>query len=83
VQVIDPERFAGGDAFARQMDFFGDRCRANLPIDPARPVRLPGDSAAAQLAKARAHGIDVDDATRAALERCAGKLRVASPFVHH
>ena len=80
LQLINPALFAGADVFARQMDFFGERCRANRPIDPTRPVRLPGDSAMALLAKARAHGIDIDDVTRAALERRAHELRVASPF---
>jgi LDH2 family malate/lactate/ureidoglycolate dehydrogenase len=80
LQVISPALFAGQDVFARQMNFFGEQCRANRPIDPARPVRLPGDSAMSQLAKARALGIDLDEATRAALERCASTLQVASPF---
>jgi L-lactate dehydrogenase len=61
------------------MDHFGDRCRSNKPIDAARPVRLPGDSAARSLASARRDGITYDDATRAALQRCAGEHGVAFP----
>jgi LDH2 family malate/lactate/ureidoglycolate dehydrogenase len=80
VQIIDPALFAGRDEFARLMDHFGDRCRANKPIDAARPVRLPGDAAARALAAARRDGIDYDAATRSALTRCAQELGVSSPL---
>ena len=46
LQVMDPQAFAGREAFAEQMDHLADRCRENRPIDPSRPVRLPGDQAA-------------------------------------
>ena len=39
LQVLDPEFFAGRDAFTEQMDYLSDRCRNNKPIDPKRPVR--------------------------------------------
>ncbi|MEY4750208.1 MAG: hypothetical protein RIQ60_2422 [Pseudomonadota bacterium] len=80
VQLIDPELFAGRDAFAAQMDHFGALCRANRPIDPDKPVRLPGDAAARQLAQARAAGIRFDATTRQALNNCARRLGVASPL---
>jgi LDH2 family malate/lactate/ureidoglycolate dehydrogenase len=80
LQVIDPELFAGRDEFARLMDPFGDRCRSNKPIDPAQPVRMPGDAAARALASARRDGIAYDDATRAALQRCAQDLGVIFPI---
>jgi LDH2 family malate/lactate/ureidoglycolate dehydrogenase len=80
VQLIDPALFAGRDEFARLMDHFGDRCRANRPVNPAQPVRLPGDSAAKSLARARAEGVSYDDTTREALNRCARELRVSSPL---
>jgi LDH2 family malate/lactate/ureidoglycolate dehydrogenase len=80
VQLIDPALFAGREAFERQMDHFAARCRANRPIDPAQPVRLPGDSAAKSLARARAEGIDYDAATRAALNQSARQHGVASPL---
>jgi LDH2 family malate/lactate/ureidoglycolate dehydrogenase len=62
------------------MDHFAARCRANRPIEPAQPVRLPGDSAAKSLARARAEGIDYDAATRAALNQSARQHGVASPL---
>jgi L-lactate dehydrogenase len=80
VQLIDPELFAGRDAFAAQMDHFAERCRANRPIDPDKPVRLPGDAAARQLAQARAEGIRYDTAIRQALNDCARRLGIDSPL---
>lgn len=81
VQLIDPALFAGRDEFAKQMDHFSARCRANKPIDAAQPVRMPGDSAARSLARARADGIAYDEATRSALNQCARQLGVASPLL--
>lgn len=79
VQIIEPDLFAGRDAFAAQMDHFGDRCRSNRPIDAARPVRLPGDAATRALTAARRDGITYDDTTWAALARAAAPLGVALP----
>lgn len=76
LQVIDPELFAGADAFGAQMDHLADRCRANRPIDPARPVRLPGDQAAQGIAAAQAQGLAYDAATRQALAEWAARLGV-------
>jgi LDH2 family malate/lactate/ureidoglycolate dehydrogenase len=79
VQVLDPALFAGRDAFGEQMDFFSGRCRANRPIDPARPVRVPGDQAARGLADALQQGIGYDEATTRALQQAAAPLGVALP----
>jgi LDH2 family malate/lactate/ureidoglycolate dehydrogenase len=80
LQLIDPALFAGRDEFARLMDHFGNRCRANKPVNPAQPVRMPGDSAAKSLARARTEGVSYDNATRDALNRCARELGVTSPL---
>jgi len=79
VQVIDPKLFAGADAFAEQMDHFSDRCRSNRPVDPARPVRVPGDQAARSIEMAQAEGVAYDAATWTALETWARDLKVALP----
>lgn len=60
VQVIDPAAFAGLDAFVEQSDHLADACRANPPADAARPVRVPGDSAAAKRRDALSTGVPVD-----------------------
>ena len=59
LQLIDPDAFAGREAFCEQMDFFADQCRANMPIDPARPVRLPGEQAARTIARYCTEGVPV------------------------
>jgi len=79
VQVIDPKLFAGAAAFAEQMDHFSDRCRSNRPVDPTRPVRVPGDQAARSIALAQAEGVGYDAATWTALETWARDLKVALP----
>ena len=79
VQIIDPALFAGREAFAQQMDHFAARCRANKPIDPAQPVRMPGDSAARSLAGARQSGIAYDDTTWRALAACAREHGIEIP----
>ena len=73
LQVLDPEFFAGRDAFAEQMDFLAERSRANRPIRADRPVRLPGDQAAQSIEAARKQGIAYDDATWAASRMRDGK----------
>lgn len=57
VQVMDPQAFAGQEAFGHQVNHLAERCRASRPIDPARPVRLPGDQAAKSLALAQQRGV--------------------------
>jgi L-lactate dehydrogenase len=80
LQLVDPAFFAGAQAFAEQTGHLGERCRANRPIDPRRPVRLPGDRAAAGIERARHDGIDHDAPTRRALNEWAARLGVESPF---
>jgi LDH2 family malate/lactate/ureidoglycolate dehydrogenase len=79
LQVIDPELFAGREAFGEQMDHLSERCRNNRPIDAERPVRVPGDQAARSLADARREGVTYDAATWQALGTWADTLRVALP----
>ena len=80
LQVIDPEFFAGRDAFLEQTGHLGERCRANRPVDPRRPVRLPGDQAAAGIEQAARDGIRYDAATSNALNEWAARLGVDSPL---
>ena len=79
VQLIAPERFAGRDAFAAQVDHLTDCCRANRPVRPDQPVRIPGDQAARGVERARSVGIELDATTAAALQACARDLGVAWP----
>lgn len=80
LQVFDPAMFAGADTFLEEVDFFAGKVRANRPADPRRPVRMPGDNAAASLAAAAREGVAYDERTVAALRGWADKLGVASPW---
>ena len=79
LQVIDPELFAGRDAFTEQMDHLSERCRTNKPIEADKPVRLPGDQAAVGIEKAQRQGLAYDPQTWQGLAEWAAKLKVALP----
>lgn len=79
LQVIDPELFAGREAFTEQMDHLSERCRTNKPIHADKPVRLPGDQAAAGIDKAQRQGLAYDRQTWQGLAEWADKLKVALP----
>jgi L-lactate dehydrogenase len=57
VLAIAPSRFAGEDAFLRQMDFTAELCLAAKPRDPQNPVRLPGQLAIAKKRQAEREGV--------------------------
>jgi LDH2 family malate/lactate/ureidoglycolate dehydrogenase len=60
------------------MDYLSDRCRSNQPINPAEPVRVPGDAAAKSLADAEKNGIHYDAATWAGLCDWANRLGITT-----
>lgn len=76
LHLLEPAAFAGRDAFVDQMGFLAERCRANPPIHPDRPVRLPGERADRDSARARAEGVPVSSRTAAALRAHAARLGV-------
>lgn len=53
-----------------------ERCHANPPIDPHRPVRPPGEQADRAIARARSEGVPVSSRTAAALRAHAARLGV-------
>jgi LDH2 family malate/lactate/ureidoglycolate dehydrogenase len=79
IQLIDPEAFAGQQAFGDQVNHLAQRCRASRPIDPARPVRLPGDQAAQSLARAKRIGVTLEQALVDRLTDEANALGVEVP----
>jgi len=79
LQVIDPDFFAGRDAFVEQMEFLSAQCRSNRPIDPGQPVRVPGDQAARGIAAALRDGVAFDAQSWEAIASCARELGVALP----
>src|SRR3954469_17271600 len=76
MQLIDPDAFAGRDAFLDQVSFFADQCRHNPPIDPKRPVRLPGEQATRLVEQCRREGVPVTPDAVTALRQWAKRLGV-------
>ncbi len=79
LQVLDPDAFVGREAFLRQMDYLTDRCHANAPIDPANPVRLPGEMGQRRIRAAEASGLDLAPAVWDALTATAKRFAIALP----
>ena len=79
LQVLDPEFFGGRDDFLRQADYTIDRCHANAPIDPAKPVRMPGEMAQKRMKEAESSGIDLSSPVIAALTAKAEQYGVMFP----
>lgn len=78
--VLDPGAFAGVDAFVEQTEHLAQACRTNRPVRADQPVRLPGDAAAAGLARAQVEGLGFDAATTAALRRVAAQHGIELPI---
>ena len=82
LQLIDPAAFAGSEAFVAQTEFLAEQCRANPPLDPAHPVRLPGEQACRNIAAARREGLALPAGTAAALAAWAERLGVDATILH-
>lgn len=79
LQILDPDAFAGREAFLRQMDFLTDRCHDNAPIDPEQPVRMPGEMAQKRMRIARESGIELPPAVLEALAKTARRFGIELP----
>jgi hydroxycarboxylate dehydrogenase B len=67
----------GGARFAEEAGWMADYIRACQPIDPGRPVMMPGDRERALAASSR--GIDIDGPTWDALVKLATTAKVPIP----
>ena len=76
IQVIDPEAFAGLDAFKHEMSFLYDECINNPPIDKTNKVRMPGQNALLRRKKAIEDGIYLSKETLKSLEEIAEKFDI-------
>ena len=81
LQLIDPNAFAGRDAFEEQLGFFAEQCHANEPIDPSRPVRLPGEQAMRNIDRQSTEGVAVSPETQATLRSWAAQLGVSAAIL--
>lgn len=79
LQLIDPDRFAGRDAFRRQMSAIADACRASATAPGAPPVRLPGHASLERRARQLAQGVELYPTVLDGLAPWARRLEVALP----
>jgi len=80
VQVLDPEAFAGRDAFARQLDHLRDSCHASRPRPGVERVRLPGEGGLARKRKHLEEGVTLHASIMPALLPPAGRAGVTPPI---
>lgn len=73
VRVTDPAAFGGVAAFSRQMEWIAETCRASAPIDPDRPVRLPGERGLARKRAALRDGLTLNPLVERAIQRVAAE----------
>ncbi len=79
LQLLDPAAFAGREAFLRQMDYLTGRCHETTPLDPANPVRMPGEMAQRRMREAESSGIDITPKAMEGLLAAANRYGVALP----
>ena len=79
VRVTDPEFFCGADEFRRQSQHIAELCRGSTPRDPARPVRLPGQSGLARKRDHLSDGVPLSDGILKQLREWSDKLGVPMP----
>jgi LDH2 family malate/lactate/ureidoglycolate dehydrogenase len=68
VRATDPRAFGGLEGFNRELDWIVRACNENPPIDPARPVRLPGARGLALKKKALEQGLTLHPDVQAQIE---------------
>jgi LDH2 family malate/lactate/ureidoglycolate dehydrogenase len=79
LQLIDPDAFGGGDAFAREMQFVADLCH-DTPVAPGDPpVRLPGEGALARRRRQIREGVHLHETIIPALMPWAERFAVPLP----
>lgn len=79
VQIIDPQHFAGHDAFVQVSDWFAECCRANPPAPGHDRVRLPGERALALYREAERDGVELYPGIMDDLIEWATRLDAAVP----
>jgi LDH2 family malate/lactate/ureidoglycolate dehydrogenase len=77
VMAIKPGAFGSQSDFARQVAWLAQACHASAPLDPAHPVRLPGEKAFARRRHALAHGVELHPTIIPKLEAIGLDLRSA------
>jgi LDH2 family malate/lactate/ureidoglycolate dehydrogenase len=76
VLAVSPSRFAGDEAFLRQMNYLAAQCLAAKPRDPKVPVRLPGQLALQRKREAERDGVALHPGIAEKLAALAERLGV-------
>lgn len=79
LQVIDPDSFAGREAFLDEMDHLVADCRASRLRPDTQGIRLPGERALADRDRQLAHGIALSEEVLSRLQPWAQQLDVQIP----
>jgi L-lactate dehydrogenase len=79
LQLIDPDAFAGRDAFTAETGHFADAARSSRVAPSAQPVRMPGERGLQRRADQMAHGVALHRGILPTLRPWADKLGVAVP----
>jgi L-lactate dehydrogenase len=79
LQLINPDFFAGREAFLRETTYLAESC-IDAPVPPGKPpVRIPGQGALARRAAQLATGIELYPTIMPALAPFAARLSVPTP----
>ena len=76
ITVYDLNAFGGATDFLRQMDHVAERCRYNVPIDPKRPVRLPGEKGLRLMREQSSQGVRLHNSIAPSLVDLEAKYQV-------
>ncbi len=79
VLAFAPPRFAGAQAFSRQVDRLAEACVASRRADPSRGVRMPGQLALDRKAAALRDGVELFPELARALRALAERLGRPAP----
>jgi LDH2 family malate/lactate/ureidoglycolate dehydrogenase len=76
ITLYDLHAFGGSADFLRQMDYIAERCRHNAPIDPSRPVRMPGEKGLRLMHEQTDQGVRLHDSIAPSLTELEQKYQV-------
>lgn len=82
IQVIDPEVFAGREAFLDEMDNLVASCKESRLRPGTKAIRLPGERALAMREQQLAQGITLSDEVLSRLRPWAERYDIAMPIAH-
>lgn len=77
LQIINPEGFAGEEAFKREAEYFKNQCLNSEPIDPTKPVRMPGARGFELKQRQLENGVELLPEIQSSLEELAAKYRIS------